>query len=272
MTRRVRRSFSSATVVITGGAGGLGFAVAEAFGNEGARVALLDMDPRVRERAVQLDQSGTPAVGIECDITDSSQCEAALNAVRHDFGPVDVLINNAGVTHRSAFRETDIAVYRRVMDVNYFGALHCTKAALADLERRKGLIITVSSIAGIAPLLGRTGYSASKHALHGLFGSLRSELGPTGVSVLLVCPGFTATEFRFRALGGDGQVTNHPQSSVGSMATPRQVAGAIVRAARRDRQLLVLSAAGRTSRWLYALAPKLYERSMARALRSELHR
>ena len=264
------RSFS--TVAITGGAGGLGVALAAAFGREGAHVALLDIDPDVHERAAELRQTGVPALGIECDITQPDRCQTALQAVRNRFGPIDVLVNNAGLTHRSGFRETDMTVYRRVMDVNYFGALHCTKAALEDLELRRGLIITISSVAGLAPLLGRTGYAASKHALHGLFASLRSELAPAGVGVLLVCPGFTATDFRFRALGGDGAVTDHPQSSVGRMATPEEVAAAIVKGARRNRRLLVLSPAGRLARWMWFLAPGLYERMMSRTLRSELQR
>jgi short-subunit dehydrogenase len=247
--------------------------MAAAFGAAGARVALLDIDEvSVIERADQLTANGTTAKGVVCDITDFADCDRAFQEVRTDLGPIDVLINNAGLTHRSAFADTDLEVYRRVMEVNYFGALHCTKAALEDLIAQRGLIVTMSSIAGIAPLLGRTGYSGSKHALHGLFGSLRSELAPTGIGVLLVCPGFTATDFRFRALGADGRVTKHPQSSVGTMATPEQVAAAVVAAARRNREVLVLSAAGKMTRWLMAFNPRLYGRLMARSLRSELHR
>ena len=271
--RRSERRFRDATVVITGGGGGLGSAIAECFGRAGARVALLDIDrTAVVDSALALAEQGIKALGIACDITEPAECDRALVEVRRKLGPVDVLVNNAGLTHRSAFVDTDVAVYRRVMEVNYFGALHCTKAALGDLMARKGLIITISSIAGIAPLLGRTGYSASKHALHGLFGSLRSELAPKGVGVLVVCPGFTATDFRFRALGADGTVTRHPQSTVGRMATPAQVAEAILTAAASNRKLLVLSPTGRITRWMVALAPDLYELVMARSLRSELQR
>jgi NAD(P)-dependent dehydrogenase (short-subunit alcohol dehydrogenase family) len=234
---------------------------------------VLDLDGAAVARTVgDLEQRGITVFGAVCDITDSAACNDALAAVRRELGPVDVLVNNAGLTHRSAFVDTEVEVFRRVMEVNYFGAIHCTKSALDDLTVRKGLIITISSIAGIAPLLGRTGYSASKHALHGLFGSLRSELAPDGVGVLLVCPGFTATDFRFKALGADGTVTNHPQSSVGRLATPREVAEAVLRAAGGNRRLLILSATGRITRWMIAFAPGLYERIMARSLHSELER
>lgn len=270
---RSRRSFRDATVVITGGGGGLGSALAASFGGTGARVALLDIDATAVAQSVRgLETDGITAYGRVCDITDPTACEDAMAAVRRELGPVDVLINNAGLTHRSAFADTDLDVFRRVMEVNYFGAIHCTKAALDDLKARNGLIITISSIAGIAPLIGRTGYSASKHALHGLFGSLRSELAPSKVGVLLVCPGFTATDFRFRALGADGTVTRHPQSSVGRMATPGEVAVAILRAAGQGRSLLILSPTGRITRWMVAVAPGLYERIMAWSLRSELER
>ena len=271
--RRSPRSLREATVVITGGGGGLGSALAAAFGRAGARVAVLDVDEASVARSVRdLEEDGVTAFGVVCDITDPAACDDALAAVRRELGPVDVLVNNAGLTHRSAFIDTDVDVFRKVMEVNYFGAIHCTKSALDDLTVRKGLIITISSIAGIAPLLGRTGYSASKHALHGLFGSLRSELAPAGVGVLLVCPGFTATDFRFKALGADGTVTSHPQSSVGRMATPEEVAEAVLRAAEGNRRLLILSPTGRITRWMVALAPGLYERIMARSLHSELDR
>jgi NAD(P)-dependent dehydrogenase (short-subunit alcohol dehydrogenase family) len=85
---------------------------------------------------------------------------------------IDVLVNNAGITQRSAFADTKTSVYRQVMDVNFFGSLHCTKAAISSLIERKGVIIVIESLAGVSPLLGRTGYCASKHALHGFFTSL----------------------------------------------------------------------------------------------------
>lgn len=268
-----KRSFRESTVVITGGAGGLGSALAGAFGAEGARVGLVDIDRAgVTERAQELREKGITALGVACDITDLERCRQAVQEVRDTLGPIDVLVNNAGLTHRSAFVDTEVAVYRRVMDVNYFGALHCTKAVLGDLLARRGLVITVSSIAGFAPLLGRTGYSASKHALHGLFGSLRSELSSAGIGVLLVCPGFTATDFRFRALDADGTITQHPQSSIGRLATPEEVATSILNGARRNRKLLILSRTGKVTRWLVALVPGIYERVMARSMRSELQR
>ena len=117
------------------------------------------------------------------DITDADACRLAAAHVVETLGGIDILINNAGRTHLSFLAETEAAVFRRIMDINFFGALHMTQAALPSLVGRRGAIGVLSSVAGFAPLSGRSGYSASKHALHGLFDSLRGELKDQGVSV-----------------------------------------------------------------------------------------
>jgi NAD(P)-dependent dehydrogenase (short-subunit alcohol dehydrogenase family) len=268
-----KRDFKGKVVFITGAAGGMGRALSRRFGRAGARLALTDMDgAAVRILSGGLAGEGVEALGIELDVTDEAACRNAVDIVVTHFGSLDVLVNNAGITHRSAFSQTSGAVYRKVMDVNYFGSLHCTQAALRHLVRGQGLIIVMSSIAGFAPLLGRTGYSASKHALHGLFDSLRTELRITGVDVTIVCPGFTATNIDKNALDGDGRTTSHPQSKVGKVAAPEEVAEAVFRAAVRGRRLVVLSGVGRMTRVLTRVYPALYEWIMARSLRSELER
>jgi len=190
----------------------------------------------------------------------------AIQQVCRRWGGVDVLINNAGITHRSFFRDTSAAVLRKVIAVNVFGSIHATKAALPALIARRGLVIVVSSIAGLAPLAERTGYAASKHALHGLFASLRAELLGTGVDVLIVCPGFTATGIAAAALDGDGLPARHAQSTVGKLATPESVAEAVFAAASNGTRMVVLTAVGKLSVWLQKLWPALYERLMTRSL------
>jgi NAD(P)-dependent dehydrogenase (short-subunit alcohol dehydrogenase family) len=268
-----RRDFAGRIVVVTGGGSGLGAAYARRFARAGAKLALLDLDlERAEQLGAELVRGGHECLALRCDVRDENACRAGIAAVLERFGGLDVLVNNAGITHRSAFAETELAVYRRVMDVNFFGSLHCTKAALSALLASRGLVIAVSSIAGVAPLYGRTGYAASKHAVQGFFSSLRSELAPRGVDVLIVCPGFTATGIAAAALGADGSPTAHPQSTVGALATPESVAEAVFRAASAGRSLLVLSAAGKAAFLLSRLWPGLYDRLMARSLRSELAR
>ena len=266
-------SFKNKVVVVSGAASGIGAAICRRFAREGARIGLLDIDAKgVQAASDKLRASGVDAVGIRCDVVVEDECTSALKEIIGLYGGIDVLVNNAGITQRSAFIDTQTSVYRRVMDVNFFGSLHCTKAALASLIERKGLIIVIESLAGIAPLLGRTGYCASKHALHGLFTSLRSELRATGTHIMLVCPGFVETSLQSRALGGDGRVTTHPQSIVGKPASAASVAGKIFKGAVQRKQLLVLTPVGKLTYWIHRFAPRFYERLMARQLREELIR
>lgn len=269
----VKRNFEGNIVVVTGAAGGLGLAFARRFGRAGARVAMLDIKAEeVRSAADRLAEEGIEAFALTCDVSDAGSVVAAMQRVLETFGGVDVLINNAGISARAAFAQTRLAVFHRVMGINFFGALYTTKAALGSLTQRKGLIITISSLAGFSPLLGRTAYSASKHALHGLFDSLRSELRGTGVGVLIVCPGFTATGIGAAALDGDGTITRHPQSTVGRPAAPEKVAEQVFQAARHDKRLLVLTPVGKLSRWVHKVSPRMYEWLMVRSVRGELER
>jgi NAD(P)-dependent dehydrogenase (short-subunit alcohol dehydrogenase family) len=265
------RDFRGKVVVVTGAAAGLGRALCLRFGAAGARIVALDRDGTALDDCVaQLKQAGVTAIGELCDVTREDDCLRVMTEARRVFGGIDALVSNAGITHRSAFARTDPAVIRRVMQVNFFGALHCTHAALQDLVARKGSIIAISSVAGFAPLIARTGYAASKHALHGFFDSLRSEIEPLGVNVLLVCPSFIQTGIEKHALGGNGGLARHPQSVVGTRATAEAMAGKIFEAARNRRRLLLPGAVPRASWWVSRLAPRLYERLMVRKLRSEM--
>jgi short-subunit dehydrogenase len=265
--------FEKKVVVITGGASGIGLAIGREFGKHSAKIALLDVDKKtLDEKVKELNGDGIETMGVVCDITNEVGCQKAIITVIKAFGGVDVLVNNAGITQRSAFVNTDISVYRRVMEINFFGSVISTKAAIASIIERRGMIIVISSIAGFAPLLGRTGYAASKHALHGFFGSLRTELKQDGVSVMIVCPGFTKTNLQTRALDGDGDVNTHPQSTTGKQYMPEDIAVEIYRGAVKNKRLLVLSPVGKFTQFLTKVAPGLYERIMTKKMKSELMR
>lgn len=267
------RSYHAKTVVVTGAAGGMGQAICRRFGRAGARLGLLDLNLAGAEQlAAELAQSNIDAVAVACDVTSFESCRNAMTQIRSHWGAIDVLVANAGITHRSALSETRVEVLRKVMEVNYFGAVNCTRAALEALVAARGQIVVISSIAGFAPLYGRAGYAASKHALHGFFDTARTELAQLGIGVTIVCPGFTATGIAGAALDAHGRLTEHPQSTLGRIATPEEVADRLLRAAARDKRLLVLSTVGRLTRLLTRIAPGLYEKLMARALRRELQR
>lgn len=260
-------------IIITGATGGMGRALSWRFGRAGGKIGVLDLRrDDVESFAKELGQAGIQALGFPCDVTDEQACRIAIEKVAEKLGGVEVLINNAGITHRSAFAKTQIQTFRQVMEVNFFGAVHCTQAALPHLQKSRGLIIVMSSIAGFSPLFGRSGYSASKHALHGLFESLRTELLENGVQVMMVCPGFTATNIEKNALDGDGRPTTHPRSTTGKIAAPEEVAEAIYRGAVKKKRLLVLSTVGKVAYLVSRFFPAYYERAMTKRLRQELER
>ena len=271
------RSFKDRCVVITGAAGGLGQALVHVFLQAGAKVVALDRDAQALD-ALQHATNATISSGgtwgqlltVVCDVTQLPSCEAAMAQATARFGGIDVLINNAGIAHRSAFADTQVDVLRRVMDVNFFGAVHCTHAAIASLRQRKGLIITISSVAGFSPLIGRTGYAASKHALHGFFDSLRTEVEDDGVDVLLVCPSFIDTGIDRAALGADGQPAAHARKTTGATTQPGEVANAILNAARARRTLLLFSPTAKAAWWLSRLWPTRYAAIMKRRLHAEI--
>lgn len=267
-----RRSFQGTTVVVSGAAGGLGRALATSFARAGSRIVLLDRDAGlVAATGREMEQAGHDVLALPCDVTDAAACESAVTMALARFGRIDVVVNNAGITHRSAFASTRTDVLRRVMEVNLFGSIHLTRAALPALRSTRGLIIAISSVAGFTPLIARTGYAASKHAVHGFFESLRTEVAADGVGVMLVCPSFIATGIDRHALGPTGGSAGHPQVVVGRRLQPDAVADRIVAGAARNRRLLLVGRTARAAWWLSRFAPAAYERIMARKLRGEMH-
>ncbi|HET9694731.1 MAG TPA: SDR family oxidoreductase [Steroidobacteraceae bacterium] len=267
----MKRSLGGAVVAISGAGGGLGRALAQRFGRAGSRLVLLDRDATsVGVAGEQLTAAGIDALALPCDVTDERACAEVVERAVERFGRLDVVVNNAGITHRSAFEATQTEVLRRVMEVNLFGAIHLTRAALPHLKATHGLIVALSSVAGFTPLIARTGYSASKHAMHGFFESLRTELATDGVGVMLVCPSFIATGIDRNALGPTGGAATHAQVVVGRRLQPDEVAERVVRGAERDKRLLLVGRTAHAAWWVSRIAPGFYERVMARKLRGEM--
>jgi NAD(P)-dependent dehydrogenase (short-subunit alcohol dehydrogenase family) len=257
-----RKVFDRKVVLITGASAGIGRALAERFAQAGARLVLLDLEQSALDALAQhlADHHNAQSLALRCDVADAAAVHAAVALALERFGGIDVLVNNAAIAQSSPFAETELAVFQRVMAVNYFGALHCTQAALPSIRARRGQLIIMSSLSGFAPLLWRSAYNASKHALHGLFETLRLELAGSGVNVLLVCPGFTATDLRKHALVGDGSVRPPALPLFGKVYAAQDTAEAIYRAAVRRQRLLVHSNVNWTARLLARLAPRLFER------------
>lgn len=251
-------------VLISGAAGGLGAALAQNYLARGDQVVAMDRD------AQRLGPATPDYLPLVADVTDVAAVQAAVRQAVAQFGGLDTVICNAGITHRSLLSETDAAVIRRVMEVNFFGAANLTQAALPHLLVRNGRIAAISSVAGFAPLIGRTGYAASKHALHGFFDSLRSEVEPLGVSVTLVCPSFIATGISQAALGAapSGGAAG-PRVTTGAISSPEAIAARIAAAVAARKRLLLPDTTSRLAWWFCRLAPRAYAWIMHRRLSQE---
>lgn len=277
------RDFADRTVLITGAAGGLGRVLCRSFANAGARIAALDVDPTaLAELEQELRAQGAVAAFARADLTDELAVRQAVELLEGELGPISTLICNAGITHLKNFSSDQCADVRRVMEVNFLGSVHCTAACLDSIRHHRGSIIVLSSVAGFAPLVGRTAYCASKHALHGFFDTLRCELRQTGVDILMVCPSYIATGIRRKY---ETETDRAPQTTaekgragkgraekgrvVGTEDSPDSVAEQILKAARARRREIAIGRVGRFSWWCRRLAPRLYERLMQRSIRPE---
>jgi NAD(P)-dependent dehydrogenase (short-subunit alcohol dehydrogenase family) len=131
------RGYKNKIVVVTGAASGIGASISRKFAQEGATIGMLDKDEKgVRAAAAELVAAGMNAVGLPCDVSQEAQCASAIRQIIDRYGGIDILVNNAGITQRSAFVETRLSVYRKVMEVNFFGSLHCTKSAIHRCDLR----------------------------------------------------------------------------------------------------------------------------------------
>ncbi len=254
-------------VVVTGAASGIGAALARRLARAGARVALLDRDADgAAQGARALRDQGHAAHAFACDVSDPVACREAVAAAQAALGGIDVLVANAGITHVGRVAETDLEVLRRVLDVNFFGAVQATQAALPALLERRGQIVVMGSVAGQAPLATRAGYAASKHALHGFFGSLRAEHCDDGLGVLIVDPSFVDTGIGDHALGPDGRPAGARTGVDAQPLSPDAVADAVVGALVRRRSHLFIPWRAGLYVWLARLAPGWFERRMARRM------
>lgn len=258
--------FSGASVIVTGASSGIGRELALRLLRRGARVtAVARREVRLRELAEGLEAPERLLVA-PADLAVREQAERVAALAAERFGGIDVLINNAGASMNARFAECDIEVHRRMMDVNYFGTLYLTHAALPHLVARRGRLFFVSSIVGKRGFPTRSGYSAAKFALHGLFESLRVELSGQGVYVGILSPGYTETEIRSTALDASGAPRGEPGVTRGDVMSAAQVAERILRAIATRRRETVLTAGGGFMVWLNKLLPALADRVAARVI------
>jgi short-subunit dehydrogenase len=198
--------FQGRRVWITGASSGIGEALALAFHQAGAKL-ILSARREDELKRVQSACGGEPETLIlPMDVTNAAELPEKMRLALSLFGGIDILVLNAGITQRSRTRETDESVYRRLMEVNFFAPEAMARAVLPSmLAQKRGHIVVISSVAGKFGVPMRSGYSATKFALHGFFEALRAEEERNGVHVTMVCPGYIRTDISFSALRGDGR-------------------------------------------------------------------
>jgi short-subunit dehydrogenase len=248
------------TAVISGGAGGLGRALATALQGRGWRTILLD-------RRIDGVAQTARQVPIACDLTDPEQLRDAVQRCLEVAPAIDLVIYAAGITQIGAFADTPEATHRRVFEINYFAAVALAGAFLEPVRQSRGTHLAISSVAGFSPLYHRTAYAASKHALEGFFGSLRSEEAAHGVKCLIAAPSFVATNIDNEERQPDG--TARPGSATDGVdyMTPQDAATAILRGFDKLQPMIPVGRVARLAWRINRLSPRLFQRLMERSIR-----
>jgi short-subunit dehydrogenase len=229
----------------------------------GAKIAALDKDAEgLKALHTELNATGVVCKTYPCDVTKSEECFSAISSVINDLGDIYIMCNNAGMAHRSAFSKTDISVFDRIIAVNLLGAMYCTRAAIDSVTKTGGAVLGIASIAGFAPLCGRTGYAAAKHGLAGFLNTLRTEMEGTGVSVLLVYAQYIQTNIDKNALDAAGNPNKNEKTTTGNVLLPDEAAELIVNALLADERQLLLGEIAKMSWDIYHSDPTTYEKFM----------
>lgn len=254
------------TIIVTGASSGIGLALVAFLAEQGANVVLAARsEEKIMAQAEQFENS----LAVRCDVSVEADCKRLIEATVERFGGIDILINNAGISMRALFDDLDMAVLHRLMDVNFWGAVYCTKYALPYIQSSRGSIVGISSVAGLHGLPCRTGYSASKYALQGFLDTLRVENLKKGVHVMVVTPGFTESNVRFSALTSNGSAQGESPREEGKMMSSHEAAQIITKGIKRRKSLLVMDFNGKATRVLKLFAPKLLDRLFYRAMAKE---
>ncbi|MHB1178527.1 MAG: SDR family oxidoreductase [Daejeonella sp.] len=249
------------TIIITGASSGIGRSCAEEFARRGANLVLgARQYVTLCEIAQDLEKRyGIKAVAFSCDVSKEDDCKNLISGAIIAFKRIDVLINNAGISMRALFKDVDLNVLRNLMDVNFWGAVYCTKYALPELLKNKGSVVGVSSIAGYRGLPGRSGYSSSKFALNGFLEALRVENLKTGLHVMIASPGFTASNIRYAALMEDGSSQGDTSMEEGKMMSSEEVALIIARGVKSRKRTLIMTGQGKLTVFLNKIFPAFLE-------------
>ena len=227
-------------VVITGASSGIGKALAEKFAAEGFNLVLAARRIDLLE-ALKKKLSNVEVLPVKTDVTSEDDCKNLIEKAVERFGKINILINNAGISMRALLEDVELSVLRRLMDVNYWGTVYCTKFALPYILKEKGSVVGVISTGGYIGLPGRTGYSGSKFAIRGFLDTVRIEYLHSGLHVLVAAPGFTSSEIRRTALTKNGSQQGETPRNENKMMSAERCASIMYRAIKHRRRKMIIS-------------------------------
>ncbi len=258
--------FKDRHIIITGASEGIGAELARQLAAEKPRLTLaarrLD---KLEDVAAQCRERGAEVLTVRCDVGVETDCRALIAQSTERFGAIDALVNNAGISMQARFDAIpDTRIYEDLMRINFMGAVWCTHAALPALKQARGLLVGVSSLAGLVGVPERSTYCATKHAMAGFFDALRIELAPEGVDVLMVYPGVVATQIRQHGWNASGGALGYSGLDEAGAMSVEDCAAQIAAAMRGRKRELVMTAKGKLGRFMKLIAPALVD-NMARA-------
>jgi dehydrogenase/reductase SDR family member 7B len=257
-------------IIITGATSGIGKALAFEFGSKGSIVVVTGRRKEELEKVSgALRSRDVRVLAIQSDVSQEADTGRIVDETIRQYGRIDVLINNAGISMRALFEDLELDVFKKVIDINFFGTVYCTKYALPHILASKGSIVGISSINGKRATPARTAYSSSKYAMEGFLESLRMEVMKRGVHVLSVCPGFTASNIRNNALTADGSVQGESPRDEDKMMSSEETAAHIYKAIVKRKRDLILTTQGKLAVWLTKFFPSWMDTITYRVMAKE---
>ena len=253
--------FKDKVIIITGASSGIGLATARLFAGMGAKLSLAARSiDRLESLASELTDDRSRILCIRTDVSVEEDCRRLIEETVRRFGKIDILINNAGISMRAPFMDVNMEVIKKLMNVNFWGTVYCTKYALPEILKTKGSIAGVISTAGYVAIPGRTGYVTSKYAIRGFLETLRIEHLNDGINILVFAPGYTASNERNAALLVDGFPQGYSPKDEGKLMSAEKVAEKLAYGLYRRKKEMILTALGYWDIWLYRRFPRLMDR------------
>jgi short-subunit dehydrogenase len=266
----MNKLFKDKVIIVTGASSGIGEAIAREFAANGSKVMLAARSEEKLSMIVdQINEKKQEASFIKTDVSLEQDCRKLVEKTVEKYGTVNILVNNAGISMRALFKDVDLKVLHTLMNTNFWGTVYCTKYALPYLIANKGSLIGVSSVAGFHGLPGRTGYSASKFAIHGFLETIRIENLKNGLHVMIIAPGFTASEIRVHALTATGAEQGTSPRKEKRLMTPQYVAKCVPKGIVKRKRNMILTWEGRFTALFQRIIPTVVDWSYYTAMSRE---